>query len=335
MECLSLLLITNYCKYLPVLFLAFCSSIFSQVKFQKFESGRENLDAVVRIGVVVEQAAKGTISLETREYFKVLKKTVILGNKLIGITPVPLNAFVRSRIKFNQLSNVEKIAFITSLVEEDLKNVNAVVIPGDDFNFPAMRANQDPLTELLNYQGTKENHDEETIYGMTAREFNKFFPNHHLNPYPDSLLYEAILIKALSGTSMPILSACHGTMMFGFLRGARFRAGIKGHLNHNTRNTKTLPGSKAARMLGSFDTMTKHYHGMAMLKKNFPKSLIVSGWEGELVEILEDPQNPYYIGFQGHPELTPEHPALNFLIQNAIRMAERGLLLSEAFSHSK
>ncbi|MFK7825719.1 MAG: hypothetical protein AB8G05_16320 [Oligoflexales bacterium] len=318
-----------YTRYLPILFLAFGSCLFSQVKYSNNQMNLRNIDATVRIGIVVEQSSQGNIAPETKDYFKNLKRLISIGNKLIHVKPVPLNAFVRSRLKFNKLTRREKITSITNLVREDLKKVNAIVFPGDDYNFPPFRANQDPLTELLNYEGLKEIHDEQTIYGMSAREFYKRFPHHQLNPFPDSLIYEGILIETLAGLSLPILSSCHGTMMFGFIHGARFKAGIQGHVSHNSRMSELLLGSKAAQLLGPHDTMTRHFHKIAMLKNNFPKSLIVSGWEGNLVEVLEDPQNPYYIGFQGHPELTASHPALNFLVMNAIKKSNNGALVSD------
>ena len=112
--------------------------------------------------------------------------------------------------------------------------------------------------------------------------------------------------------------------MYGFIHGAKFRAGVVGHDSHNVRKTEILPGRKAYQLLGAFDTITKHFHKIAILRKDFPSTLINAGWEDDLVEVLEDPQNPLYLGFQGHPELSPNHPALNFLIRNAIAEAQRG-----------
>ena len=290
---------------------------------QKSIPKHQKPDLTVRIGIIVEDDPLGTIAPETQGYFKSLKLQKMIDGRLVEVEPIAINAFIRSRIKIAGLSGTEVTSAVASLVKKDLQHIHGLVIPGDDFNFPPFRKNHDPIAELLAYNGKKESHSEKTIFNMTAKEFYQRFPKHLLNPYPDSLIYEGIAIKTLSGSSFPMLSSCHGTLMYGFLHGANFKAGIKGHISHNERKTQLLKGSKAFELLGPYDTITKHFHSIALLRAGFPSSLINSGWEEDLAEIIEDPQNPYYLGFQGHPELSPDHPALDFLIKRAVRQLDK------------
>lgn len=279
------------------------------------------IDHTINIGIVIEQSTKGTIAPETTHYFINLHKFIKIDKKVLHIRPVPLNAFISERISLDNLSNKEKITRVHHLVQRDLKNISGVVIPGDSFNFPAFRLNADPIDELLAYNGTKELHDEQTIYGMSAREFYEIFPDHLLNPYSDSLIYEAILIKTLNEKKFPMLTSCHGTQMMGFLHRANFKSGIKDHMHHNVSCTAIVKRTLAAGLLGKNDCITRHFHKIALVKSGFPKSLVISGWEKDFVEVLENPDNANYLGFQGHPELSPDHPALWFLIENAATWA--------------
>lgn len=275
-----------------------------------------NLVPEIKIGIVIEQSAAGSISAETKEYFKVLDRFIYHEDSLFHVVPVPLNAFISERGYSN--GHPEKKEILSHLVQKDLRGLSGVIIPGDDFNFPPFRISDDPLAEVMRYSGQKQIHDEETIYGMTAREFYRRNPDHLLNPHGDSLVYEGMLISLVYASPLPMLTACHGTLMYGYMNQARFVAGIEGHADHNVVKVKLRPDSKISHLLGEFDNLTLHYHTVAISLNGLPNHLIASGWDHNLVEILEDKNYPAYLGFQGHPELSPDHPAINLFVKQVL-----------------
>jgi CTP synthase len=93
------------------------------------------------------------------------------------------------------------------------------------------------------------------------------------------------------------------------------------------------PGTLAARTYGSTEVRERHRHRYEVNNRYVPRlvehGLVVSGRsaDGELVEMIELPEHPWFLSCQFHPEFTSTprdgHPVFSGFIEAALARAER------------
>lgn len=288
-----------------------------------YKKGMYPKDAIL-IGMPLEIAQNGSIGDGARHYFKNLTTTLSSQKHMKTIIPIPLNSFYLERIG-DSTDEIQKRRKLRNLVREDIKALDGIVFPGDQFNFPPIMANKDPYEEILKYDGKKVLHDEETIYSfngksLTGKEFYELYPQHKLNPNAQSLHYEAELVRQLGNKDKPIMCSCHGVQMFSIMKGAHMLAGIVGHNNKEPMKTVISPKTTAHAYLGDSDDTSLHIHKLALDPK-VPKGLKVVGQTDNVVEILEEttPNKPPSYLFQSHPEFVKNHPALESFVASVIQ----------------
>lgn len=285
----------------------------------------------ILIGMPVELSSKGYIGEGVRDYFKCIVNTNMAKKLNKSVLLIPMNSFYSERIDMNN-SKEMLISSLIKLVDKDIKNFDGVIFPGDSFNFPAIRSNIDPFESILEYRGKKEYNNEETIYGLTAKEFYTKYPEHANNPNYESLHYEAALVKVLKKTDKVIMSSCHGTQLFAVMQGAKMVAGIQGHDDKKPHNIDIKPQSMTYGYIGKKETTAPHVHKLAINPENMPKGLEVVGSSNNIVEIIEETHSgrPYY-GYQPHPEFIINHPSIENFVGAVIQRNNKIKALKDIF----
>ena len=106
---------------------------------------------------------------------------------------------------------------------------------------------------------------------------------------------------------------------------------LGGTMRLGTYPAKLVPGSKVAEIYGTTDITERHRHRYEVnvyYKDRLEKvGLLFSGLspDGELPEIVEIPDHPWFIGVQFHPELKSKpfdpHPLFTSFIKAAIEQS--------------
>ena len=280
--------------------------------YRLYKEGSYPKDAVL-IGVSVELAEYGSIGPGAKEYFRKLATTHSASQNGHLVIPIPLNATFKDK----ELSCLETLS-LPQIVARDLEGLDGVVVPGDEFNFPALRADLNPRQAILEYSGRMEYHDHPTIYGESAKDFYLKHGDHALNPHPESLIYEAELLSQLKKTDQIVMTSCHGTQMYAVLAGAHLLADIEGHNTWKPGRITIDPDSMAYEYQGPLDETSWHIHKLAIDPKGLPSHLKVVGTSDGVVEIIEEKEGKPYYGYQTHPEFVPHHPSLEAFVSSVI-----------------
>jgi gamma-glutamyl-gamma-aminobutyrate hydrolase PuuD len=288
-----------------------------------YQKGLYPKDAIL-IGMPLEISPNGSIGQGAKHYLKNLTTTFASQKHDKIILPIPLDSFYLNRIS-NFTDENQKRRKLKNLVRNDIKALDGIVFPGDNFNFPPILANKGPYEAIMEYNGEKILHNEETIYSfngksLTGKEFYELYPQHKINPNAQSLHYEAELIRQLENTNKPVMCSCHGVQVYSVMKGAHMLAGITGHNYKKPMKTEIAPDAVAHSYLGDVDNTALHIHKLA-LDPRVPEGLKVVGKAGNVVEVLEETspiKAPSYL-FQIHPEFVKNHPALESFVSSVIQ----------------
>lgn len=291
------------------------------------EQGAFPRDSIL-IGISTELDRKESVGPGIYEYFKRLADTDVARQMGKVVIPVPINSDYSGRIP-QGVSGQERLDHLKNLVKKDVAGLDGVVVPGDPYNFPALRGDIPIRDAIHTYPGPVDAHDFPSIYGITAREFYERYPDHKLNPCPDSIQYEAVLLDQVAPTDQVVMTSCHGTQIYALLQGAKMVAGIAGHNDSKPHLTKLKPGSLNHALLGDEDRVTRHVHKLALDGDSMPEGLEVTGVSDGHVEVIEEKQGKPYYGYQPHPEFTEGHPAIEAFVGSVIQRHLKQAVLKE------
>ena len=139
---------------------------------------------------------------------------------------------------------------------------------------------------------------------------------------------EILLLRAAIGRGLPILGVCRGMQLMAVAYGGRLHQHLPDVLGHHGHRPVSgpkfgqhpvtlVPGSKAHAILGDALTVNSfHHQGVAD-----PGRLRPTGWcpEDKLIEVVEDPDLPYALGVQWHPEDTDDFRVFAALVEAAAK----------------
>jgi putative glutamine amidotransferase len=131
-------------------------------------------------------------------------------------------------------------------------------------------------------------------------------------------LFEIALVRGARERGLPVLGICRGVQLINIALGGDIYQDIpaqtSGKVGHAQRRTddgpwhrvEIRPGTLLARILGSDPREVNSFHHQACRRPG--EGLVVSAESPEdgLIEALEEPNQPFFLGVQWHPELTPE-----------------------------
>jgi len=137
---------------------------------------------------------------------------------------------------------------------------------------------------------------------------------------------ELLLLRAAIDAQLPLLGICRGMQLMAVAHGGRLHQhlpDILGHHHHRPSSgpkfgehrVELTPGSRAHALLGDAITVNSfHHQGVAD-----PGRLQASGWcpEDRLIEVVEDPDLPFALGVQWHPEDTSDFRVIAALVEAA------------------
>jgi len=137
---------------------------------------------------------------------------------------------------------------------------------------------------------------------------------------------ELMLMRAAIAAGLPVLGVCRGMQLMAVANGGRLHQhlpDVLGHHNHRPVSgpkfgqhpVRLMPGSRAQAILGDELTVNSfHHQGVAD-----PGRLRATGWcpADNLIEVVEDPDVPYAIGVQWHPEDTSDFRVFAALVEAA------------------
>jgi putative glutamine amidotransferase len=126
---------------------------------------------------------------------------------------------------------------------------------------------------------------------------------------------EMMLMRSAIASGIPILGVCRGMQLMAVAYGGKLHQhlpDVLGHHNHRPVSgpkfgqhlVRLMPGSRVQAILGDELTVNSfHHQGVAD-----PGRLRATGWcpADNLIEVVEDPDLPYAIGVQWHPEDTSD-----------------------------
>ena len=129
-------------------------------------------------------------------------------------------------------------------------------------------------------------------------------------PRADRDASELALYRGARQRGMPVLGICRGLQVMAVAEGGHLHQhlpDVVGDLRHrdapgtfSEHGATFTPGSLAARVIGRTDTTVNSSHHQAVADAG---ALTVSGWaDDNTVEAAEDPNAPFVLGVQWHPE---------------------------------
>ena len=287
---------------------------FRQV-YSLYQKGQYPRDAIL-IGVCVEMDDNADVNPYVEAFFKSLGKATTPKSGLV--IPVPMDSTAYHLPCGNALRGY---------VLRDLEGLDGVVIPGNNFNLPALRADLSPSDAVGLYTGKPHLGADMSIYDESSAGFYASHRDHRLNPDPRSLNYEAELIRVMEHSDRPLMASCHGTQLYAVMHGAHLVADIKGHNDGRPHPVHIDKGSMAWFYAGGIDDVAPHNHRLAIKEASLPSYLHAVGKSDDVVEILENQYHKNHYLYQSHPELVAHHVALKAFVSDAACYHGRDLVV--------
>ncbi len=142
------------------------------------------------------------------------------------------------------------------------------------------------------------------------------FRSGHLIPRDDARdTLELELIADADARHLPMLGICRGAQLINVHRGGRLHRDLADFYMESTQVTTLLPykpvevapDSRLARVLGRTRCWVNSLHRQAVSDTG-DRMQVVAREDTGVVQAIEDPQRPFLLGVQWHPEYLPQRP---------------------------
>ena len=119
---------------------------------------------------------------------------------------------------------------------------------------------------------------------------------------PDRQAFDLALASKVLQRRLPVLGICGGCQLLNVARGGSLVQHLEGHKEKRHR-VALEPGSRLGRILGPARAETNSFHRQAVLEPGRGLEVVARSADGT-VEAVEDPDHPFLLGVQWHPEKT-------------------------------
>ena len=137
---------------------------------------------------------------------------------------------------------------------------------------------------------------------------------------------ELLFLRAALDRDLPVLGVCRGLQLMAIVYGGRLHQHLPdalgsdrhrpaGEPRYGEHDVRLAAGTLGHKILGEEVRVNSfHHQGIAD-----PGRLTPSGWcpEDDLIEVAEDPDKPFALGVQWHPEESADHRVFAALVQAA------------------
>jgi putative glutamine amidotransferase len=152
--------------------------------------------------------------------------------------------------------------------------------------------------------------------------------NHPLAELQDPKRFEMEdqLYRAIS-PNLPILGICYGCQFLNVKRGGSLIQHVPDRVGHDAHSGGTLQSyqiQETSKLFGAVGKCTSttgasyHHQAVGRIGNQLTTSAIA---EDGIIEAIEDPSHPFFIGVQWHPERTPNEEATQQLFSSFIQAA--------------
>ncbi|MFG3510435.1 gamma-glutamyl-gamma-aminobutyrate hydrolase family protein [Streptomyces sp. NPDC047821] len=152
-------------------------------------------------------------------------------------------------------------------------------------------------------------------------------------PRADRDAGELLLLRAALARDLPVLGVCRGLQLLAVVHGGSLVQHLPdavGHTGHCPREgvfgrhpVRLTPGSLAAAVYGTETDVNSHHHQAVA----DPGRLRVTGRADDgVVEAAEDPDKPFVLGVQWHPEVSCDDALFEAFVEACARSAAGALL---------
>ena len=153
-------------------------------------------------------------------------------------------------------------------------------------------------------------------------------PHPTVNLKPERDTAELMLMRAALAADLPLLGICRGMQLMAVAYGVRLHQHLPDVLGHHGHRpvsgpkfgwhpVELVPGSRAQAILGDRVTVNSFHHQGVQ----DPGRLQATGWcpEDKLIEVVEDPDLPFALGVQWHPEDTDDFRVIAAFVEAAVK----------------
>ena len=141
---------------------------------------------------------------------------------------------------------------------------------------------------------------------------------------PDRDAWELALLDAAAETGLPTLGICRGMQVMEVHAGVHLYQHVPDLVENDRHNPggdqygntgiKVAKGSRLATLVGETGPASCHHHQSV---RDHPGFTAVAWAEDGLLEAIEDPQHPFRLGVQWHPEVDPDRGLFRGLVMAA------------------
>jgi putative glutamine amidotransferase len=142
---------------------------------------------------------------------------------------------------------------------------------------------------------------------------------------PERFLFEKELLGVLPKET-PVFGICYGCQAMNVLRGGDLvqhvpdKVANTQHTGGTLQQYEVLEDSRLAGVIGTTSAQGKSYHHQANDRAGEGLAVVATSADG-VVEAIEDPKLPWFIGVQWHPERTPADPSSVRLFRSFVEAA--------------
>lgn len=145
---------------------------------------------------------------------------------------------------------------------------------------------------------------------------------------PDREAWEIGLLDAAAAAGMPTLGICHGMQLMAVRAGGTLEQHLPDVVGHSEHcpgqdsfgwvSITTRQGSLVRRLVGNHLQVNCHHHQAVLTHPGYE---VTARADDGTIEAVEDPERPFWVGVQWHPESGDDYELFRGLVEAARRLS--------------